>query len=122
MFGYRLHFNQLWKLVMLTEILFFLPEVLKVIWFSVFYTDPNYNDYIAFYPFSLLNFFDYTQIDPKWMYPLKSLNLFEFVYWPILALGVFFMSGKNLRISAYIVASSYTFCFLLWLIFYLLVY
>ena len=64
MFGYRIHFNQLWKLVMLAEIFFFLPEILKVIWFSVFYTDPDYYDYLAFYPFSLINFFDYTQIEP----------------------------------------------------------
>lgn len=122
MFGYRLHFNKLYKLIMLMEILFFLPEILKIIWFTVFFSDPDYNDYMAFYPFSLMNFVDYTQIDPKWHYPLKSLNIFEILYWPIMILGIYFLSGKSLKISTYIVSSSYIFFFIIWLFFYVLVY
>lgn len=122
MFGYRLHFNQLWKLVMLLEIFFFLPEIAKVLWFTIFYTDPNYNDYMAFYPFSLINLVDYTQIAPKWHYPLKAVNIFEIIYWPILVFSIYFISGKKLKISAYIVASTYVLFFFLWLLFYLAVY
>lgn len=122
MFGYRIHFNQLWKMVMLSEILFFVPEILKVIWYSMFYNDPSYNDYLAFYPFSLINFLDYTQIAPKYLYPLKSLNLFELIYWPILIVGIYFLSGKKVKISAYIVLSTYVLFFFIWLGFYILVY
>jgi len=122
MFGYRIHFNQLWKLVMLLEIFFFIPEILKVIWFSVFYTDPSYFDYLAFYPFSLINFFDYTKIAARWVYPLKALNLFEPVYWYLMAYGIYFISGKKLKISFYIVLSSYALFFLVWLGFYAIVY
>ncbi|MEQ8905759.1 hypothetical protein [Ekhidna sp.] len=122
MFGYRLHFNQLWKMVMLAEIVFFLPEIVKVLWFTLFYTDPDYNDYMAFYPFSLINLVDYTQIDPKWHYPLKSVNIFEVLYWPVLVLGIYFLSGKNLKISSYIVLSTYALFFLIWLLFYVAVY
>lgn len=122
MFGYRVHFNQLWKMVMLAEVLFFLPEILKVVWFSLFYTDPDYNDYQAFYPFSVINFFDYTQIAPKFQYPLKSLNLFEVIYWPILIFGIYFLSGKKLKISSYIVLSTYVLFFFVWLGFYIVVY
>ena len=122
MFGYRLHFNQIWKIVMFAEILFFLPEILKVVWFSFFYTDPNYNDYMAFYPFALINFFDYTQVDPKWLYPLKSLNLFELFYWPLLAIGIYLVGGKKLRISGLIVLTTYVLMYFAWLGFYLLVY
>lgn len=122
MFGYRIHFNQLWKMVMLAEVVFFIPEVIKVVWFSLFETDPSYFDYLAFYPLSIINFFDYAEIAPKWVYPLKALNLFEVIYWPVLAFGIYFISGKNLRISAYIVLSAYVFSFLIWLGFYLVVY
>jgi len=122
MFGYRLHFNQLWKMVMFSELIFFLPEILKILWFSLFYSDPDYNDYLAFYPFSLINLFDYTQIDPKWLYPLKSLNIFELLYWSLLILGIYFLSGKKLHISALVVLSSYVFFYLIWLGFYILVY
>lgn len=122
MFGYRLHFNQLWKMVMLAEIVFFLPEIVKVLWFTLFYTDPDYNDYMAFYPFSLINLLDYTQIDPKWHYPLKSINVFEILYWPVLVIGIYFLSGKKLKISAYIILSTYVLFFFVWLLFYLAVY
>ena len=122
MFGYRVHFNQLWKMVMLAEIVFFLPEVVKVLWFTLFYTDPDYNDYMAFYPFSLINLVDYTQIAPKWQYPLKSINIFEVLYWPVLVLGIYFLSGKKLNISAYIVLSTYVLFFFVWLAFYVAVY
>ncbi len=122
MFGYRIHFNQLWKLVMFAELVFFLPELLKVVWYSFFFNDPSYNDYLAFYPFSIINLVDYTQIAPKWLYPLKALNLFELLYWPALALGIYFLSGKKLKISAYIVLTTYILFFFVWLAFYVLVY
>lgn len=122
MFGYRLHFNQLWKLVMLCELLFFVPEIFKIIYYSVFYSDPNYHDYVAFYPFSLINLVDYTAIPARFHYPLKSLNIFEVLYWPLLTYGIYFLSGKKLRISAYIVLSTYVLFFLVWLIFYSAVY
>ena len=122
MFGYRLHFNQLWKMVMLTEVVFFIPELLKVIWFTFFQTDPNYHDYMAFYPISLINLVDYTQIDPKWHYPLKAVNLFELLYWPTLILGIFFLSGKSIKTSTFIVLSTYSLFFIVWLLFYVAVY
>ncbi|SNT01683.1 hypothetical protein SAMN05421640_2022 [Ekhidna lutea] len=122
MFGYRLHFNQLWKMVMFAEIIFFLPEVVKVLWFTLMYTDPDYNDYMAFYPFSLINLVDYTQIAPKWHYPLKSINIFEALYWPALVFGIYFLSGKSLKISTYIILSTYVLFFFVWLAFYLAVY
>jgi hypothetical protein len=122
MFGYRLHFNQLYKLVMLMEILFFIPEILKILWFTLVYSDPNYNDYMAFYPFSLINLFDYTQIDPQWHYPLKSINIFELLYWPLMTFGIYFLSGKSFKISSYIVSSSYILFYLIWLGFYIMIY
>lgn len=122
MFGYRLHFNQLWKMVMLAEVVFFLPDIAKLLWFTTFFSDPDYNDYMAFYPFSLINLVDYTQIAPNWIYPLKSVNIFELVYWPVLTFGIYFLSGKKLKISAYIVLSTYVLFFFIWLVFYAIVY
>lgn len=122
MFGYRLHFNRIWKMVLLMETLFFLPEIIKIVWFTVFDSNPEYQDYVAFYPLSLINLFDYTQLDQKWHYPLKVVNLFELCYIPMLILGIYFMSGKSLRISSLIVLTTYAPFFLLWLGFYVLVY
>ena len=122
MFGYKLTFWQLWKWVMFSELIFILPEALKIIWFTVFTFEPTYEEYQAFFPFSLMNFMDYRNLDSRWHYPLKALNCFEVLYWHILVVGIFLLSGKKLKISVYVVLSSYVLFFLLWLIFYLFVY
>ncbi|MEQ9405273.1 MAG: hypothetical protein RIM99_16920 [Cyclobacteriaceae bacterium] len=122
MFGYRLHFNRLWKMVMLAELLFFIPEIFKVLYYSLFFSDPNYQDYMAFYPFSLINLVDYTTIASQYHYPLKAINVFELMYWPLLIIGIYFLSGKKLRISAYIVLTTYVLFFFVWLGFYIMVY
>lgn len=122
MFGYRLTFSQLWRWVMFAELVFILPEFIKLFWFMITATDPVYQDIVAFYPLSLINLVDYNSIDSMFHYPLKALNVFEVLYWYVLMLGVFFLSKKKWQISVYIVASSYILCFFLWLIYYVMVY
>ena len=85
-------------------------------------TDPNLHDIRAFYPLSLMHFFDYQEIGKQYVYPLKALNLFEVVYWVSLANGIHFYAHKEKKIAWIIVLSSYVLIFLLWLIFYVVVY
>ena len=85
-------------------------------------TDPNLLDIRAFYPFSLMSFFDYSQIDPKYAYPLKALNLFEIIYWVLLVSGVHFFSRKEKKQAWIIVLCSYVLIFLMWILFYIVVY
>ncbi|XOV91982.1 MAG: hypothetical protein ACFHWX_17455 [Bacteroidota bacterium] len=122
MFGYRVSFTQVWKLVMICELVFVIGEVVKIVWITAIPHDLNYQDYQAFYPLSLINFFNYELIDTKWHYPLKALNIFEIIYWFLLILGVYWVSGKKLLIATYVVASSYIFMFLVWLVYYILAY
>lgn len=122
LFGYRITYSQLWKMVMIMELVFIIPELLKVFWFTLFETDPSYQDVVAFYPLSLVNFFDYQSLSERWSYPLKALNLFEIGYWLLLVSGVYWLSNKKLKISVYIVLSSYVLFFILWIGYYLMAY
>ncbi len=122
LFGYRITYAQLWKMVMIMDLVFVIPELLKVVWFTLFHTDPNYHDYVAYYPASLMNLFDYQNLPPRFHYPLKALNLFELIYWGLLTCGVYWLSHKKLSISALIVSCSYLLCFLLWLGYFVLVH
>lgn len=122
MFGYRLTFKDMWRLAILAELVFFIPELIKVIWFLTVNTDPDYHEIGAFYPLSLMNFFNFESLPKNWHYPLKALNIFEVVYWAILVWGIFVISGKKLQNSILIVASSYVLWFFLWLGFYVIVY
>jgi len=117
MFGYKLSYGQLWGIALTAEFVFLIPEVLKIGWFFFFVGDPEFFDLRAFYPFSVLQLYDYRDLADKWMYPLKALNLFEVLYWLTLVAGVHYTAKKRKQIAYYIVFSSYVMMFLLWLIF-----
>ncbi len=120
--GYKVYFSKLWQLVMLAECIFFLAEFLKIGWFLMVSSDPDIWQVRAFYPFSLMGMFDYQHVAAAWHYPLKALNLFEVIYWVILAYGVQYLSHKRMDRSWYIVLSFYVFWFFIWLGFYIIVY
>lgn len=122
LYGYRVTYVQCWGVVIGAEFIFLIPEVLKILYFFVIETDPSYSDIGAFYPLSLLHFFDYYSLDHKWAYPLRALNLFEIVYWFALVSGIHHYARKEKKMVWFIVASSYILLFFLWLGFYVIVY
>ena len=122
LFGYRVTYNQCFGLTIVCEFIFLVPELLKIGWFMFVETDPNLSDISPFYPFSLMNFFDPHEIDKKYLYPLKALNLFEIVYWILLVRGVHFFARKQIKTAWIIVLCSYVLIFFLWLLFYIIVY
>jgi len=122
LFGYRVTYGQCWGVVIGAEFIFLVPEVLKILWFLIVNTDPTYNDIRAFYPLSLMHFFDYETLDKKWAYPLRALNAFEVLYWFLLVAGIHHYARKDKKMVWYIVGCSYILIFLLWLWFYVIVY
>ncbi len=120
--GYKVYYSKIWQLVMFAECIFFLAEFIKIGWFLTISTDPDIWEVRSFYPLSLMGLFDYTRVPDPWHYPLKSLNLFEVIYWVILALGVQFQTKKRMDVSLYIILSFYVFWFFIWLGFYIIVY
>jgi hypothetical protein len=122
MYGYRVTYDQCWGVVMGAEFIFFIPELLKILYFLIIETDPSWTDIGAFYPLSLMHFFDYYSIDTRWAYPLRVLNVFEVIYWFALASGIHYYAQKEKKTVWFIVISSYVFIFVLWLVFYVVVY
>lgn len=121
-FGFRITFSQCWSVVMAAEFIFLLPELLKIIWFLFFETDPTLSEVKAFYPLSMMNFFDYTQIEKRYAYPLRAISIFEIFYVSILVNGVHFYARREKKSAWWIVSTSYILIFILWLIFYMIVY
>jgi len=122
LFGYRVTFSQCWGIVIIAEFVFLIPELLKIIWFLFIQSDPNFYDIQSFYPFSLMNFIDYRELPDDYKYPFKALNLFEIVYWYVLALGIKHYGKRGMKPAWTIVLSFYVPLFLLWLVFYVIVY
>lgn len=122
MFGYRVTYAQCWGVVIGAEFVFLIPEVLKIGWFMFVETDPSYFEIRAFYPFSLIQLFDYSEIDARWAYPLRALNVFEVAYWILLVEGIHHYARKERKVVWFIVAASYILIFFLWLAFYVIAY
>jgi hypothetical protein len=122
MFGFRITFSQCWTVVMAAEFIFLVPEVLKIGWFMFFQTDPTLPEIRAFYPFSLMNFFDYTEVEKRYAYPLRAMSIFEIFYILIMVNGVHFYAKREKKAAWWIVSTSYILIFILWLIFYVIVY
>ena len=122
MFGYKVSYGNCWSIALVSEFVFLIPELIKIIWFLFVDTDPGYDTVLCFYPLAAINLFDGGLVQKRFAYPLKALNLFEVLYWVALTYGVHTFAKKKLATAAYIVASSYVLAFLLWLAFYSIVY
>jgi len=121
-FGYRVTYKECWHIVLVSEIVFILPELIKIFWFMFFETDPDFATVRAFYPLSLMNFFNFETVAGKWHYPLKSLNVFEVIYWFFLVAGIYVKSGKIYRQSIIIGIFAYVVPFFFWMGYYTIVY
>ena len=121
-FGYRVTYANCWHIVLVAEIVFVLPELIKIFWFMFVETDPNFAEVRAFYPLSFMNLFDFEVMPDRFHYPLKSLNIFEVLYWFLLVAGIYIKSQKVYRQSLIIGLFAYVIPFILWLGYYTIVY
>ena len=125
LFGYRVTFSQCWSVAMAAEFIFVLPELIKIFWFFFIQTDPTLAEVGAFYPLSLMNFFDNYSIERRYAYPLRAISVFEIIYVLMLVRGVNFYSSmihKQQKYTWRIVSASYILIFILWLLFYIMAY
>lgn len=79
-----LKFSKLFKIALLAEFVYFLSGFAKLVVFIFFKEVSTLND-LQFTPFSLLNIFDKNAIDPLFVHPLGMLNIFNLVYFLVLA-------------------------------------
>ena len=115
-FEKNIKYKQLFNIVVKAEFVFLLVIVFKTIWFYVFQQEYTLEDLQYFYPLSALNIIGYKGLEPWYIYPLQVLNLFELIYWLILA----YLLGKTLKVSTNkgfsIVASSYGIGLTIWVV------
>ncbi|VAW25872.1 hypothetical protein MNBD_BACTEROID06-1354 [hydrothermal vent metagenome] len=122
LYGYKISFEQMWKIAILGEFVFLLAEFAKIIWLLAIPHDITIWDIKAFYPLSLMSLFDINVIPENWVYPLQSINLFEPLSWLVLVYGIHCTANKKLDYAYAIVFTTYVPVFLIWLGYYAIVY
>lgn len=122
LFGYRLSYKEAFQTVIIAEFIFLIPELLKILYFLFIVNDPSLFEVQSFYPLSLINFADPETLPKKWFYPMKAANVFEVLYWFILAYLLHSIFRKKKLIAALIVLVAYVVPFIGWLFYYTGIY
>ncbi|TDE18653.1 hypothetical protein [Dyadobacter psychrotolerans] len=81
----RFEFKRMFNIAVMAEFVFLIPTVFKLLWFLFIQTSYTLQDLQYFHPFSVLSIFDPLSLEPWLIYPLQVLNVFEAMYWVVLA-------------------------------------
>ena len=109
-------FESLWNIILKAELIFLFVPFTKIIWFYFFQTNYTLEDIQYYYPLSALSITGYRGLEPWFIYPFQTLNLFELAYWLILAYYIGKATQTNMDNGLKIVASSYGSALLLWVV------
>lgn len=119
MIGYKANFKDLWKFALVAEVIFVLPELLRLLIYMDATGSVSFLEIQNFEPLSLLWIVGPDQIDQKFHYPLSLLNLFELIYGAFWVLGFHMISRRTIEESILVVVIAYFVPLLIWLGFYI---
>jgi hypothetical protein len=113
---YKISFGVIFRIVIASEIIFVLAGFIKFIWFYFLTSNYDLNDVNFFYPLSLTNLFNVSEVNKIWVFPLQSVNLFQVSYIILLAIGINKAGQIEKSDSEKVVIFSYTPAFLFWIV------
>ena len=115
--GLEVRFKDVFKITVFSEFIFFIPMLIKLVWFGFIERDYSLQDLINYAPLSLDNMLDVTETSP-WLSPLlKSISVFELAYWMLLGYGLYLVLGKPFKQTMGLVAASYGSAWIVWQVF-----
>ena len=91
----QVKFRDILTIVLMAEFVFLIAGFYKFFNFYLVDTDYTLETLQTYYPLSLINFKEAISTE-KWLaYPLQLCNLFELIYWGILAWGIWELADKK---------------------------
>ena len=92
----QVKFRDILTIVLMAEFVFVIAGFYKFFNFYLIETDYTLETLQTYYPLSLINFKEAISTE-KWLaYPLQLCNLFELIYWGILAWGIWELTNKKI--------------------------
>ena len=92
----QVKFRDILTIVLMAEFVFVIAGFYKFFNFYLVDTDYTLETLQTYYPLSLINFKEAISTE-KWLaYPLQLCNLFEVIYWGILAWGIWQLADKKI--------------------------
>lgn len=107
--------GKIFKVVIISELVFIAASITKLLWFIFFAGNYTLDDMSFFYPLSLINLFNRTEVATYWIYPLQTVNIFQFFYVLILALGLSRVSSLKKEVADRVVLGTYIPAIAVWI-------
>ena len=121
-FGYRIPFSFLFKLAMGAQVVFFIPEILKVLYFGIFSPQYGLDEFNSFQLLSFLVFIDVEESSPLLINFFEWLSLAQVLFIYLLSVGIRLKYHRTLKEAFRVVATSYIPASLFWIFFYSVVF
>lgn len=113
---WKLQFKQLLRIVILAETVFLFVAFLRIIWFLLFPENLSLEYIQSFYPLSLINVIGTGNLPKYLIYPLQLINVFELIYWIVLAYLIGTYANKTFDKSLGFVAKTYGLGLFAWVV------
>ncbi len=113
LFNQDIAYQNCFKIVLIADYAMILAAIAKFAWF-IFFKPQTIEDIQYFYPLSITQLFNSSQIPKFLVYPLQQFNVFEVLYWLLIAEGIQTFSKKNFWYSVKIVSVSYGAAMFFW--------
>jgi hypothetical protein len=113
---YKISFGVIFRIVIASEIVFVLAGLVKFLWFYLFAGNYDLTDMSFFYPLSLINLFNASEVNKLWIFPLQSVNLFQAAYILLLSYGLTRAGKIEKSESEKVVIYSYMPAFVFWIV------
>jgi len=107
LFNQEVKLKKLLQLIIITEFIFFLPDMIKILW--VFFIEPEYSleRYSDYYPLSLYAVMNY-DLREGWSGTIfRYLNIFEIMYVLVLYYGLTYIYNLRSTITSLIILFGY---------------
>jgi hypothetical protein len=120
--GVKLNFKQLFRVALLAEFVMLIPTFIKIAWFIFIDTEYTFEEVNYFMPLSLSNLFEAGELAIYWAYPLQIANVFELIYWFVLAYLIGKLLHSNTAEGFKVVLYGYFPSLLLWVLLFIFLY
>lgn len=118
----KINFSKIFKIALLADFVFILSGLAKLV-ILIFFKEVSTLEDLQFTPLSIMELLDYDAVDPLFIYPLSLLNIFELLYFLVLAwllIGIINEANEerpvNFGKSLQLVTASYGSGLLLWVL------
>jgi hypothetical protein len=115
--NYKIGFRKLFQVAMVAETVFLIPQFIKLFWFLFFKQAESIQQVGSFEILSIYSLFKDQEIYEWLKFPFSLANIFELIYWLLLAQGIRYVTKFSYNKSLKFVLTTYCSGLLLWVVF-----